>query len=43
MTRWAEFRRWVWAGGRRLKGLIRRREAEGALYAEGPALDDPGR
>ncbi len=29
----AEFRRWVWAGGRRLKGLIRRREAEAALYA----------
>ena len=28
----AEFRRWVWAGGRRLKGLIRRREAEAALY-----------
>ena len=27
-----EFRRWVWAGGRRLKGLIRRREAEAALY-----------
>ena len=23
-----EFRRWVWAGGRKLKGLIRRREAE---------------
>ena len=29
----AEFRRWVWAGGRRLKGLIRRREAEAARYA----------
>jgi len=29
----AEFRRWVWAGGRRLKGLIRRREAEAGLYA----------
>ncbi len=28
-----EFLRWVWAGGRRLKGLIRRREAEGRLYA----------
>ena len=28
-----EFRRWVWAGGRKLKGLIRRREAEVALYA----------
>ena len=30
-----EFRRWVWAGGRRLKGLIRRRKAEVALYAGG--------
>ena len=29
----AEFRRWVWAGGRRLKGLMRRREAEAARYA----------
>ena len=29
----AEFRRWVWAGGRKLKGLIRRREAEAALFA----------
>ncbi len=29
----AEFRRWVWAGGRRLKGLVRRREAEAELYA----------
>ena len=28
-----ELRRWVWAGGRKLKGLIRRREAEAALYA----------
>ena len=29
----AEFGRWVWAGGRKLKGLIRRREAEAAIYA----------
>ena len=29
----AEFGRWVWAGGRRLKGLVRRREAEAVLYA----------
>jgi len=29
----AEFRRWVFAGGRKLKGLVRRREAEGRLYA----------
>ncbi len=29
----AEFGRWVWAGGRKLKGLVRRREAEAELYA----------
>ncbi len=29
----AEFRRWVWAGGRKLKGLVRRREAEVVIYA----------
>jgi lysozyme len=28
----AEFRRWVWAGGRKLKGLMRRREAEAVLF-----------
>lgn len=28
----AEFMRWVWAGGRKLKGLARRREAEAVLY-----------
>ena len=27
-----QFMRWVWAGGRKLKGLIRRREAEAMLY-----------
>lgn len=27
-----ELLRWVWADGRRLEGLRRRREAEGALY-----------
>ena len=27
-----EFRRWVWAGGRKLKGLIRRREVEAEFY-----------
>ena len=32
----AEFGRWVWASGRRLKGLIRRREAEAEFYAGGP-------
>ena len=29
----AEFGRWVWAGGRKLKGLMRRRAAEAGLYA----------
>ena len=29
----AELRRWVWAGGRKLKGLVRRRGAEAAMYA----------
>ena len=28
----AEFGKWVHAGGRRLAGLVRRREAEAALY-----------
>lgn len=28
----AEFMKWVWAGGRKLKGLISRRSAEAALY-----------
>ncbi len=28
-----ELRRWVWAGGRKLKGLVRRRGAEAGLYA----------
>jgi GH24 family phage-related lysozyme (muramidase) len=28
----AEFRRWVYAGGRVMRGLVRRREAEAALY-----------
>lgn len=27
-----EFRKWVWGGGRKLLGLMRRREAEAALY-----------
>ena len=27
-----QFMRWVWAGGRKLKGLARRREAEALLY-----------
>jgi lysozyme len=32
----AEFRKWVWAGGRKLEGLMRRREAEAALYSATP-------
>jgi len=28
-----EFLRWVWAGGRKLKGLMRRRKAEATLYS----------
>ena len=27
-----QFMRWVWAGGRKLKGLVRRRVAEAGLY-----------
>ncbi len=27
-----EFLRWVWAGGRKLKGLVRRRQEESTLY-----------
>jgi lysozyme len=30
-----EFRKWVFAGGRKLKGLIRRRNAEAEVYANG--------
>lgn len=30
-----EFMRWVWAGGKRLPGLITRRKAEAALYYKG--------
>jgi lysozyme len=28
-----EFRKWVWGGGHRLPGLIRRRQVEAGLYA----------
>ena len=28
-----QFMRWVWAGSRKLKGLVRRRAAEAGLYA----------
>ena len=30
----AELMKWVWAGGRKLPGLVRRRQAEGLSYAE---------
>ena len=29
----AQLVRWVWAGGRKLNGLIKRRNAEGVVYA----------
>lgn len=32
----AEFGKWVNAGGKRLKGLVRRREAEASLYRSNP-------
>jgi len=31
-----ELLRWVWAGGKRLDGLVRRRKAERALFLRGP-------
>ena len=31
----AQFMRWVWAGGRKLNGLIRRRKAEAIRYGDG--------
>ena len=46
-----EFRRWVYDNGVKIKGLVRRRAAEEALYLEGcneqnpynhPARSDPG-
>lgn len=30
-----EFLRWIYAGGRKLRGLLRRRTAEATLYADG--------
>jgi lysozyme len=35
----AEFQRWIWAGGRRLNGLIKRRRIEAAIFEGG---DYPG-
>ena len=34
----AEFQRWVWAGGRKLRGLVRRREIEAIRYQEFPEM-----
>ena len=30
----AEFMKWVWAGGKKLRGLVKRRQAEAKLYAQ---------
>ncbi|MAP24436.1 MAG: hypothetical protein CMM87_02760 [Rickettsiales bacterium] len=35
-----EFYRWVKARGRKLQGLVRRRDAEAKLYAEGTLIDE---
>ena len=32
-----EFSRWVWAGGKKIKGLIYRRNAEATLFSSSPA------
>ena len=34
-----QFLRWVWAGGRRLRGLVRRREAEVGAYEKQYQID----
>lgn len=36
-----EFTRWIYAGGRKLNGLVRRRAAEQALFLSDPAVQDP--
>ncbi|MGC8979171.1 glycoside hydrolase family protein [Caldisericum sp.] len=33
-----EFLQWVWAGGRKLKGLVKRRKEERELFLEGVKL-----
>ena len=35
-----EFRKWVWGGGHKLPGLIRRREAEAQMYVGGRWMAD---
>lgn len=37
-----EMSRWVFAGGRKLEGLVKRRRAEGALFARGRSPEAPG-
>jgi len=32
----AELMKWVWAAGKKLPGLVRRRQAEGKAYASAP-------
>lgn len=32
----AELMKWVWAAGKRLPGLVRRRQAEGVAYVSEP-------
>jgi GH24 family phage-related lysozyme (muramidase) len=36
----AQFRKWVWAGGRKLPGLIRRRAEEARIFAGEPSPAD---
>ena len=33
----AELMKWVWAAGKKLPGLVRRRQAEGSAYASAPS------
>ena len=35
----AELLKWVWAAGKKLPGLVRRRQAEGVAYASAPSVD----
>lgn len=34
-----ELMKWVWAAGKRLPGLVRRRQAEGVAYASAPSVN----
>lgn len=35
-----EFSKWVWGGGRKLPGLVKRREAEAGLYEQGTMVSE---